>query len=62
MKICITNDRSIVLITIMIEQVLKLALSVVLLCLNLGFYKVHKLNHGQWHFLDYIGCLVCELK
>ena len=40
MIICITNDRSIILITTMIEQVLNLALSVVLLYLDLGAHKI----------------------
>lgn len=40
MIICITNDRSIILITTMIEQALNLALSVVLLYLDLGAHKI----------------------
>ena len=40
MIICITNDRSIILITTMIEQVLNLTLSVVLLYLDLGAHKI----------------------
>ena len=40
MIICITNDRSIILITIMIEQALNLALSVVLLYLDLEAHKI----------------------
>jgi len=42
--ICITNDRSIILITTMIEQALNLALSVVLL--ELGFYRAHNIKSG----------------
>lgn len=51
MIICITNDRSIILITTMIEQVLNLALSVILLCLDLGFYRTHKIVLFRLHWL-----------
>ena len=40
MIICITNYRSIILITTLIEQALNLALSVVLLYLDLGAHKI----------------------
>lgn len=40
----------------MIEQVLNLALSVILLCLDLGFIERIRLNHGRRYCLDYIGC------
>jgi hypothetical protein len=42
--ICITNDRSIILITTMIEQALNFALSLVVLYLDLGFYRTHKIE------------------
>lgn len=60
--ICITNDRSIILITTMIEQALNLALSVVLLYLDLGAHKIESRTAAlfslHWLF-GYVN--LCEL-
>lgn len=62
MIICITNDRSIILITTMIEQALNLALSVVLLYLDLGAHKIESRTAAlfslHWLF-GYVN--LCEL-